>query len=210
MEHPLTPGIANKLRQGDSKAIETVVKALHAPIYRYLVCRGSTVSQAEELTAETFFQVLKSILNFRGDDIGRIGMSGGSLCGITISGVDDLEFSLKHIKNAEPIGLLQRGTLTIKKDDAVITISGVRNGAQKVTLDGPYKVWVRSTGKDVKGKAFLEMMAVQIAAMRERKSEGDATLTDEMMKKVTRMVDKKRPMLMSAFTTDVKDRDLEK
>lgn len=68
MEHPLTPGIAHRLRQGDPEAIESVVDTFHGPIYRYLVCRGSTVSQAEELTAETFFQFLKSIASFRGDD----------------------------------------------------------------------------------------------------------------------------------------------
>lgn len=68
MEHSLTPGISHRLRQGDPEAIESVVDAFHGPIYRYLVCRGSTVPQAEELTAETFFQFLKSISSFRGND----------------------------------------------------------------------------------------------------------------------------------------------
>lgn len=68
IEQPLAAGIADSLRRGDSKAIESVVNDLHAPIYRYLVYQGSSASQAEELTAETFFQVLKSISSFRGDD----------------------------------------------------------------------------------------------------------------------------------------------
>ena len=62
------PATAQRLRLGDSQAIESVVGAFHAPIYRYLVYRGCTATEAEELTAETFFQVLKSASSFRGND----------------------------------------------------------------------------------------------------------------------------------------------
>ncbi|QDT06995.1 ECF RNA polymerase sigma factor SigW [Rubripirellula lacrimiformis] len=68
MEQPLAPGIADRLRRSESKAVESVVDAFHAPIYRYLVCRGSTASEAEELTSEVFFQILKNISSFRGGD----------------------------------------------------------------------------------------------------------------------------------------------
>lgn len=65
---PLTPGIAERLRRGESDAIESVVDAFFKPIYRYLLCRGCSGSEAEELTAECFFQVLKSAPAFRGGD----------------------------------------------------------------------------------------------------------------------------------------------
>ncbi len=68
MEQDLTKGIAERLRRRDSEAIESLVSALHRPVYRYLIGCGSNSSQAEELAAETFFQVLRSIEGFRGDD----------------------------------------------------------------------------------------------------------------------------------------------
>jgi len=68
MEQNLVKGIAERLRRRDSEAIESLVSVLHGPVYRYLIGCGSNVPQAEELTAETFFQVLRSIEGFRGDD----------------------------------------------------------------------------------------------------------------------------------------------
>jgi len=68
MEQNLVKGIAERLRRRDSEAIESLVSFLHGPVYRYLIGCGSNVPQAEELAAETFFQVLRSIEGFRGDD----------------------------------------------------------------------------------------------------------------------------------------------
>ncbi|TWT66697.1 RNA polymerase sigma factor [Allorhodopirellula solitaria] len=68
MTASFTPGTAERLRRGDSEAIESVVEAFFAPVYRYLLCRGCSQPEAEELTAETFFQVLKSVSGFRGGE----------------------------------------------------------------------------------------------------------------------------------------------
>lgn len=140
--------------------------------------------------------------------VGRIGMSGGSLAGITIAGVADLQFSLRPLKNAEPIGSLQGGTLTIKTGDDEIVISGVRNGANKQTLEGPFKVWVRSTGEDVTNAQYKRMMSVQLEAIRKRKAEGDASITDEVIDRVKGFVDEGRPMLIGSSASDVRDNDL--
>ena len=146
------------------------------------------------------------------DDVylGRIGMSGGSLAGITIAGVADLQFSLRKLKDAKPIGLLQGGTLTITLEDAVIVISGVRNGANKQTLEGPYKVWVRSTGEDVLNDQYRHLMKTTLEAIKKRRTEGDIVITDEVIERFKGFVEEGRPMLMGSSASDVCDKDLTK
>ncbi|MGB7326760.1 MAG: RNA polymerase sigma factor [Rubripirellula sp.] len=68
MDFPLEAGVADRLRAGDPAAAEWLVAAFHRPVYRFLICRGLDTSLAEELTAETFFQLIQSFANFRGND----------------------------------------------------------------------------------------------------------------------------------------------
>ncbi|TWT66695.1 hypothetical protein CA85_27920 [Allorhodopirellula solitaria] len=142
--------------------------------------------------------------------VGRVGMGGGSLIGVTIAGVADLEFSLREIKNSKPIGTLQSGTLTIKYGDDQITISGVLNGADKKTLEGPYKIWVRSTDADVTGDEYRRQMTEQVKVIQEMKDKGDVTITDDIIKQFKSFVDDNRPMLIGSSSREVQDRDLVK
>ncbi|QDT06993.1 hypothetical protein K227x_54170 [Rubripirellula lacrimiformis] len=142
--------------------------------------------------------------------VGRIGMSGGSLVGIAIAGIADLKFSLRQLKDAEPTGVLQHGTLTIKTKNDVIVISGVRNGANKLTLQGPYKVWVRSTGENVSNDEYKRLMNSQLDAIQKRKAEGDASITDEAIERIKSFVNEGRPMLIGSSARDVRDSDLVK
>lgn len=142
--------------------------------------------------------------------VGRIGMSGGSLAGISIAGVADLKFSLKHLKNAEPIGVLQNGMLTIEMEGTVIAISGVRNGGNKQTLPGPYTVWVRSTAENVSGTEYKRMMALKLETLQKRKSEGDVSISDDVIERVKSFVEQGRPMLVGSSARDVRDADLAK
>lgn len=142
--------------------------------------------------------------------VGRLGMSGGSLVGMTIAGVDDLEFSLHEIRNAEPIGSLQSGTLTIKSDAYQITVSGVRNGSRKQILEGPYKVWVRSTGNEVSGEEYQRQMASQMKVLQGMKDNGDARITDDVVSKFRGFVEQNRPLLIGSSAREVADDDLVK
>lgn len=140
--------------------------------------------------------------------VGRVGMGGGSLVGITIAGVADLEFSLREIKSSKPIGTLQSGRLTINYGDDQIVISGVRNGAEKRTLQGPYKVWVRSTGVNVSGEDYKRQMAEQVKVIQEMKYKGDVTISKDIIKQFKAFVDDNRPMLIGSTAREVRDRDL--
>lgn len=140
--------------------------------------------------------------------VGQVGMAGGSLIGITIAGVADLEFSLREIKNSEPVGTLQSGRLTISYGGEQIVISGVRNGADKRTLEGPYKVWVRATDSDVTGDEYKRQMAEQIKVIQAMKDKGDVTITDDIIEQFKAFVDDNRPMLIGSSSREVQARDL--
>ncbi|MEM9659201.1 MAG: RNA polymerase sigma factor [Planctomycetota bacterium] len=68
MDGFLGGGIADLLRRNDPRAVESLVAVFHRPIYRFLVCRGADPVLAEELTAETFYQLIRSFRRFRGGD----------------------------------------------------------------------------------------------------------------------------------------------
>ena len=61
-------GTADGLRRGDPAALERLVHEFHQPLYRFFHCSESKNLIAEELTAETFAQLLSGCHRFRGDD----------------------------------------------------------------------------------------------------------------------------------------------
>lgn len=77
--------------------------------------------------------------------IGRMLASNSQFFSVYISGLADIEFSLRHLKDAEPWGRLSDGNITIANPDGTtIEINNVTNGAQdRVIEGGPYTVWVR-------------------------------------------------------------------
>lgn len=77
--------------------------------------------------------------------IGRMLASGSEKFSVYISGVADIQFSLRHLKDAEPWGQLKDGQITISNPDGTtIEIGNVTNGSQgRVVEGGPYVVWVR-------------------------------------------------------------------
>ena len=64
---------------------------------------------------------------------------------IEVCGFASLEFSLRHLKGAEPWGRLQNGQITFSNPDGTsIEIGNVTNGAgDHLVAGGPYTVWVR-------------------------------------------------------------------
>ncbi len=61
-------GIAKRLRHREPEAFELLVAVFLNPIYRFLLGRGANSEQAEEMTAETFFQLVRSFPEFKGGD----------------------------------------------------------------------------------------------------------------------------------------------
>jgi len=140
--------------------------------------------------------------------VGRIGMSGGSLAGINIAGVTNLEFSLRPLKSAEPIGMLQNGTLTIKLDSHTIAISGIRNGADKIALDGPFKVWVRILDNGGNIQEVQDAFRQQLELLEKRRADGDVSITDDVMARIKRFIKEGGPMLLGSNARDVRKDEL--
>ncbi len=140
--------------------------------------------------------------------VGRIGMSGGSMAGISIVGVTNIEFSLRPLKSAEPIGMLQNGMLTIKLENNTIDISGVRNGADKVTLEGPFKVWVKILDDGGNIQEVQDAFRQQLELLEKRRADGDASITDDVLARIEHFIKEGRPMLLGSNARDVRKDEL--
>ena len=140
--------------------------------------------------------------------VGRIGMSGGSLAGIEIAGVANLEFSLLPLTDAKPIGRLQSGILTIKTDEYEVAVSGVRNGAAKETREGPFKVWVRQLESSSTSDELQSHFRDQLQELKKRQKDGDIAITDEVIERIQRFVATGRPMLLGSSARDVRKEEI--
>lgn len=90
------------------------------------------------------FHASRIILNDK-KYVGRMLASDAQVFRIEMCGVASLEFSLRHLKGAEPWGRLQNGQITLSHPDGTsIEIGNVTNGAgDRLVGGGPYIVWVR-------------------------------------------------------------------
>ena len=140
--------------------------------------------------------------------LGRMGVDGGSLAGITVVGVTKIEFSLRPLKSAEPIGTLKNGTLNIKLDNHTIAISGIRNGADQVTLDGPFKVWVKILDNGGNIQDIQDAYRQQLELLEKLRADGDANITDDMIARIKRFMKEGRPMLFGSNARDVRKDEL--
>jgi hypothetical protein len=141
--------------------------------------------------------------------VGRVGMSGGPVVGIEIAGIASLEFSLLPLKEASAIGTLQEGTLTIKIDDHAVMISGVRNGAAKLTLEGPYKVWVRKITSSGSVEEMKSLFREQLQIIEKRKVDGDLLITDDVITRLKGFLESGRPILLGSRARSIQKGDLE-
>ena len=107
--------------------------------------------------------------------IGRMLASDSQIFSVDVCGVASLEFSLRHLKDAEPWGRLQDGQITLNHSDGTsIEIGNVTNGAvDRLISGGPYLVWVR-WGKP---KQTVEEYRAELAARRDRVKSGDVPAT---------------------------------
>jgi hypothetical protein len=90
------------------------------------------------------FHASRIVLNDK-QYIGRMLASDAQVFNVDICGVASIEFSLRHLKGAEPWGRLQNGQITVTHPDGTtIEIGNVTNGTEKNLVEGgPYTVWVR-------------------------------------------------------------------
>jgi RNA polymerase sigma-70 factor (ECF subfamily) len=63
----IDPAIVRRAARGDAKAHEILYRAFSAPVYSICLRFTRVPAQAEDLTQETFMEVIRSITQFRGD-----------------------------------------------------------------------------------------------------------------------------------------------
>lgn len=63
----IDPGIVRRAARGDAKAHEIIYRAYSTPVYSVCLRFTRIPAQAEDLTQETFMEVIRSIGGFRGD-----------------------------------------------------------------------------------------------------------------------------------------------
>src|SRR6185369_10123061 len=77
--------------------------------------------------------------------IGNMMATDSDYFNVEICGFASIEFSLRHLTDAKPWGILSNGEIRIANPDGrFFTISNVTNGPDdKFVSGGPYTVWVR-------------------------------------------------------------------
>lgn len=63
----IDPAIVRRAAQGDAKAHEIIYRAFASPVYSLCLRFTRVPAQAEDLTQDTFMEVMRSIGGFRGD-----------------------------------------------------------------------------------------------------------------------------------------------
>ena len=63
----IDPAIVKRAARGDAKAHEILYRAFSAPVYSVCLRFTRVPAQAEDLTQETFIEVIRSIAQYRGD-----------------------------------------------------------------------------------------------------------------------------------------------
>ncbi len=123
------------------------------------------------------------------DYIGRLAMSSGPIAFCDIPGLARIEFSLLHLKDAEPIGSIEDGVINITHPGGTtLRISDVKNGSAREELPGgPYRVWVRWSKPSQTIEQYRESMKRQVASLRERVKNGEATLSEASLKRLEQM-----------------------
>ena len=142
--------------------------------------------------------------------LGQIGMSGGTLSGVEIAGVANIEFSLLPLKDAEPLGTLSNGKLEIVKGKTTIMISGVRNGAKPQILDdGPYQVWVRWLEPSMPQAETQELIREQLKVFKQLRADGNLAVTPEIIQRLEEYAESGSPMVLGSHARDVRQEELQ-
>jgi hypothetical protein len=144
------------------------------------------------------------------DYIGTFSMGRAPLAWCDIPGVAKVEFSLLPLKNALPLGTLEKGVISIAHESGTtLRISDVRNGTnQDVLSGGPYRVWVRWKKPSQSMEEYRESLKQQIAALKERIKSGDLSLPAGTLERLEKMSESGRIGLIGNGIGPVEEEDL--
>jgi len=165
--------------------------------------------KAEDLRLEYWsFPSSPVILNDQ-DYIGRLSMSSGPIAWCDIPGLAKIEFSLLHLKDAKPMGTLEKGVINIAHEGTTLRISDVKNGVNTEALTGgPYQVWVRWAEPTQTVEEYRQSLKQQIASLKERVKNDELTLPLGTLKRLEQMSESNRIGLIGSGLRGVEDGDL--
>lgn len=139
------------------------------------------------------------IVNDR-DYVGSVGMSDGEIAWLDIPGVGHVEFSLLHLKDAEPRGVLAAGQVELTgPDGTTIALSNVTNSTYPQQLPGgPYRVWVRWRESTVNVAQFRELAKQQLAEIKQKGAAGEMYVPPQALAQLEQMAASDRPKIMAS------------
>lgn len=151
--------------------------------------RKAAQFRAKDLKLENWsFPQSAVILNDR-EYLGQLGLTGGSLAYCDIPGLAKVEFSLLHLKDAQPLGTLQNGILEIRHADGTsLCINQVMNGQQQELLKGPYQVWVRWNKPTQSVDEYRQSLQEVLEKLKERKNNGDASVSAKDLERMEKLI----------------------
>ena len=139
------------------------------------------------------------IVNDR-DYVGTVDMSDGEIAWLDIPGVGHVEFSLLHLKDAEPRGVLAAGQIELTgPDGATISLSNVTSSTYRQHLPGgPYQLWVRWRTSTVTVAQFRELAKQQLAEIKQKGAAGEMYVPPQALVQLEQMAASDRPQIMAS------------
>lgn len=128
------------------------------------------------------------------DYLGQFSMSSSPVAHCDIPGLAKIEFSLFHLKDAQPLGTLERGVVTIRHENGTtLRISDVKNGGNpEVLRGGPYKVWVRWLKPSETIEEYRESTKKHLSLLKERIKDGELAISAKRLEQLEKMTESGR------------------
>ena len=142
--------------------------------------------------------------------VGQVRCSDGPVVWVDIPGFAKVEFSLLHLTDAEPWGVLHDGNIDIThQDGTTLRISGVTNGVHRKTLEGgPYRVWVRWNDPTQSVEEHRKSLIEFVATLRQRIKDGDTALSQDGLQRWEKISESDRPKFISCGIRGVSSKEI--
>jgi hypothetical protein len=166
--------------------------------------------KTEELRLENWTFPSSPVIVNDQDYVGRLSFGSSPVGWCDIPGLAKIEFSLFHLKDALPIGTLEKGVINIVHESgATVRISEVKNGANQEVLEGgPYRVWVRWSKPSQTMEEYREDMKKYLASLREQVRKGESAIAPGTLERLEKSSEAGRIVLLGGGVRGFDDGEL--
>jgi len=166
--------------------------------------------KTEELRLEDWTFPSSPVIVNDQDYVGRLSFGSSPVGWCDIPGLAKIEFSLFHLKDALPIGTLEKGVINIVHESgASVRISEVKNGANREVLEGgPYRVWVRWTKASQTMEEYREEMKKYLASLREQVQKGEKAMSPGTLERLEKLSEAGRIISLDSGVRGLDDVEL--